>query len=165
MRRWSSTRWTCSTRNVSTASASSRATATSPGWRHDCDKFIYVENLTYPEDPIAAADTNPAAKKAVPATQLKRDSALVNLLRNAAEATSDDDGGATLASVGHIITNQQPDFDSRTYGYAKLSDLVSATTLFELDRRRDSRRQGRPARHPRQATPIGQAMIAGRHRS
>jgi uncharacterized LabA/DUF88 family protein len=100
-----------------------------------CDKFIYVENLSHPEDYTAATDTKPAAKKAVPATQLKRDSALVNLLRNAVEATSDDDGWASLASVGHIITNQQPDFDSRTYGYAKLSDLVSATTLFEVDRR------------------------------
>ena len=51
------------------------------------------------------------------------------------EAASDDDGWATLASVGHIITNQSPDFDSRTYGYAKLSDLMTATTLFEMDRR------------------------------
>jgi hypothetical protein len=37
--------------------------------------------------------------------------------------------------VGSIITNQRPDFDSRSYGYAKLSDLMTATTLFELDRR------------------------------
>ncbi|HEV7652664.1 MAG TPA: NYN domain-containing protein [Actinophytocola sp.] len=101
-----------------------------------CDKFIYVENLSYTEDHAAAPDAKPAAKKAVPATQLKRDSALLNLLRNAVEAASDDDGWASLASVGHIITNQQPDFDSRTYGYAKLSDLVDATTVFEMDRRR-----------------------------
>jgi hypothetical protein len=37
--------------------------------------------------------------------------------------------------VGHIITKQHPDFDSRNYGYAKLSDLLAATTLFEIDRR------------------------------
>jgi OST-HTH/LOTUS domain len=59
----------------------------------------------------------------------------VNQLRNAVEAASDDDGWAQLGSVGHIITKQHPDFDSRTYGYAKLSDLMTATTLFELDRR------------------------------
>ena len=102
-----------------------------------CDKFIYVENLSYAED-SAAPDAKPVSKKAVPATQLKRDSTLLNLLRNAVEAASDDDGWAALASVGHIITNQQPDFDSRTYGYAKLSDLVTATTVFELDRRRSA---------------------------
>jgi hypothetical protein len=30
---------------------------------------------------------------------------------------------------------QQPDFDSRSYRYAKLSDLIAATTLFDLERR------------------------------
>ena len=71
------------------------------------------------------------------------------------EAASDDDGWATLASVGHIITNQSPDFDSRTYGYAKLSDLMTATTLFEMDRR--SPGDGKPgiiyARAKRQHRP------------
>jgi OST-HTH/LOTUS domain len=37
--------------------------------------------------------------------------------------------------VGNIITNQRPDFDSRSYGYGKLSDLIKATTLFEIERR------------------------------
>jgi uncharacterized LabA/DUF88 family protein len=60
---------------------------------------------------------------------------LVALLRNAVEAASDDDGWASLSGIGNIITNQQPDFDSRSYGYAKLSDLITATTLFEMDRR------------------------------
>ena len=69
------------------------------------------------------------------AAQLKADTSLVSRLRNAIEAASDDDGWAPLASVGQIITNQSPDFDSRTYGYAKLSDLMATTTLFELERR------------------------------
>jgi hypothetical protein len=51
------------------------------------------------------------------------------------EAASDDDGWAPLGGVGTIVTNQRPDFDPRNYGYAKLSDLMTATTLFELDRR------------------------------
>ena len=37
--------------------------------------------------------------------------------------------------IGTIITKQRPDFDSRNYGYAKLSDLMAATTLFDLERR------------------------------
>ena len=47
----------------------------------------------------------------------------MNQLRNAVEAASGEDGWAVLALVGHIITQQRPDFDSRNYGYAKLSDL------------------------------------------
>jgi uncharacterized LabA/DUF88 family protein len=128
-----------------------------------CDKFIYTENLTYPQSPTTQADAAPKPKPATSAAQLKGDVALVNQLRNALEAASDDDGWAALANVGHIITKQHPDFDSRNYGYAKLSDLMVATTLFELDRRdpgdgkpagvyvRDKR--PRPNKKSRPATP------------
>ncbi|GAA2455991.1 NYN domain-containing protein [Actinomadura vinacea] len=95
-----------------------------------CDKFIYIENL---QSTAAPAEAKPTPRTS--ATKLKGDTGLVNLLRHAVEAASDDDGWAQLASVGHIITKQRPDFDSRTYGYTKLSDLLAATTLFDLDRR------------------------------
>jgi uncharacterized LabA/DUF88 family protein len=100
-----------------------------------CDKFIYIENLTYDHDDAAPADVALKPTPRVSAAQLKRDAGLVNMLRNAVEAASDDDGWAVLASVGHIVTQQRPDFDSRNYGYAKLSDLMAATTLFETERR------------------------------
>ncbi len=103
-----------------------------------CDKFIYIENL---RTSAAPAETKPPARTS--ATKLKGDTALVKLLRHAVEASSDDDGWSHLASVGHIITKQHPDFDSRTYGYTKLSDLFAATTLFELDRRTPG--DGKPA--------------------
>jgi len=101
-----------------------------------CDKFVYIENLRF-ADEDAASDA-PGAKSAKPkpatAAQLKGDTALVSLLRNAVDAASDDDGWAPLSSVGNIITNQRPDFDSRSYGYGKLSDLIKATSLFEIER-------------------------------
>jgi uncharacterized LabA/DUF88 family protein len=100
-----------------------------------CDKFIYIENLSYPAGTTEPADAPTARTTRASAAQLKADTALVSRLRNAMEAASDDDGWAQLASVGQIITNQSPDFDSRTYGYAKLSDLMAATTLFDLERR------------------------------
>ncbi len=132
-----------------------------------CDKFIYIENLTYDGSAAAPAgeSANPASRAS--AAQLKSDTALVNLLRNAVEAASDDDGWAALGAVGHIVTNQRPDFDSRTYGYAKLSDLIDATTLFTLERRspgdgkpgvifaRDKRRRRSPARRA-QPGPSGE---------
>jgi uncharacterized LabA/DUF88 family protein len=100
-----------------------------------CDKFLYIENLRFADD--VASDV-PGAKSAKPkpatAAQLKGNAELVNLLRNAVEGASDDDGWAPLSSVGNIVTNQRPDFDSRSYGYGKLSDLIKATTLFEIER-------------------------------
>ncbi len=109
-----------------------------------CDKFIYIENLTFADsdtdaDAVIAgspgAESKPARPRSASAAQLKGDTMLVALLRNAVEAASDDDGWASLSAIGNIITNQRPDFDSRSYGYAKLSDLITATTLFEMDRR------------------------------
>jgi uncharacterized LabA/DUF88 family protein len=99
-----------------------------------CDKFIYIENLrreTVPATGSADVGTAPRASSAV----LKGDTSLVGQLRAAVEAASDDDGWAPLGYVGTLITKQQPDFDSRSYGYAKLSDLMTATSLFELERR------------------------------
>jgi uncharacterized LabA/DUF88 family protein len=106
-----------------------------------CDKFIYVENLQFAEeatddddDAPGVAGAKPARRAPAKSTQLKGDAALVSLLRNAVEAASDDDGWAPLAAVGNIITNQRPDFDSRSYGYGKLSDLIKATTMFDIER-------------------------------
>ena len=100
-----------------------------------CDKFIYTEIL-------AAKPDEEQPLKPRPPAQLKKDGGLINLLRNAIDAASDDEGWAGLGGVGSIITKQRPNFDSRSYGYGKLSDLIAAIDLFELDRR--SPGEGRP---------------------
>src|SRR5258708_38868307 len=124
-----------------------------------CDKFIYIENLRRDGAATALASAVPAAVPRASAAQLKRDTALVSQLHDAVEAASDDDGWAALGYVGTLITKQQPDFDSRSYGYAKLSDLMSATTWFELERR--SPGEGRPGaiyvRDKRRRTPAKKA--------
>jgi hypothetical protein len=45
---------------------------------------------------------------------------------------SGDDGWADLAAVGSLVRKQRPDFDSRNWGYAKLSELVRDIGLFEV---------------------------------
>jgi uncharacterized LabA/DUF88 family protein len=108
-----------------------------------CDKFVYIENLAHQSGAAAGpADSAAAPVPRASAAQLKGDAALVGQLRHAVEAASDDDGWAQLGHVGLLITKQQPDFDARSYGYGKLSDLMAATTLFELERR--SLGDGRP---------------------
>ena len=50
--------------------------------------------------------------------------------------TSDDDPGwAQLSRVGQNINKQSPEFDSRNYGYAKLSGLIGAIGLFDAEER------------------------------
>src|SRR4030043_1000902 len=94
-----------------------------------CDKFIYTEVLVSKED-----DSLSIRRKS--ANELKQDTKLVNLLRNAVEASSDESGWSHLAPVGRKIAKQVTDFDPRNYGYKKLGELIAATKFFELEERR-----------------------------
>lgn len=93
-----------------------------------CDKFIYTEVLISKED-----DRQSIKQKS--ANELKQNTKLVNLLKNAVEASSDDSGWAHLAPVGSNIAKQAPNFDPRNYGYKKLGELIAATKLFETEER------------------------------
>ena len=44
---------------------------------------------------------------------------------------SDDDDWASLGALGNHLNRTDPSFDSRTYGFAKLSDLVKAQSFVE----------------------------------
>ncbi|MFI4970896.1 MAG: NYN domain-containing protein [Lysobacterales bacterium] len=94
-----------------------------------CDKFIYTEILIEKED----ADTKAAPR---PIASLAQDKRLATLLRNAVEASSDDSGWSFLGTVGNNIAKQAPEFDPRNYGYRKLSELVAASGLFEIENRK-----------------------------
>ena len=55
----------------------------------------------------------------------------MNMLRQAVEASEDDDGWANLGTIGQHISNHAS-FDPRNYGFKKLSDLFAAIDLFEM---------------------------------
>ena len=104
-----------------------------------CSKFLYVENLRRAEETAAQIATEPAADgngvnkppARADAKTLRGDTRLVSLLRKAVEAAADDEGWAGLGAVGQHIS-KQASFDSRNYGYAKLSGLFQAIGLFEV---------------------------------
>lgn len=117
-----------------------------------CDKFIYTEVLRAetqtPEKPTSdkaakakPAKTKTAAKDATAPT--KTDKGVVaeaaepavatgplppplTLIRQAIEDASDELGWANLAPVGSYLNKVRPDFDTRLYGYRKLSDLLKS---------------------------------------
>ena len=98
-----------------------------------CSQFVYIEKLAEQDDidpegqPIGAKPNSQ-----MPGREMRMNSALVRLLRTAAEETSDDAGWSLLASVGQYISNNSS-FSSINYGYSKLSDLVRAIDLFEVE--------------------------------
>ena len=64
---------------------------------------------------------------------LRGDTKLMNLIREAIVATSNEEGWAKLSNVGTHISNRAS-FDPRNYGFSRLSDLIQTIGLFELRR-------------------------------
>jgi uncharacterized protein (TIGR00288 family) len=86
-----------------------------------CSTFLFLDD-----------DEEKRSKKLKP-NELKGDTKLMNLIRDAISGTENDEGWAKLSKVGAHISNHAP-FDSRNYGYSRLSDLIEAIDLFELQR-------------------------------
>lgn len=64
-------------------------------------------------------------------SELRQDAKLVKLLRDTVSSAADDDGWATVSTVGQRITNRSS-FDTRNYGYATLTKLLKASELFDF---------------------------------
>lgn len=103
---------------------------TPAAFRNACDTFTYLDVL---QEPQAEPATAAPARKSTP--ELRQDTKLVSGLRTCITTASGEDGWANLAVVGSLMRKQQPDFDSRNWGYAKLSDLVKAIGLFDIEPR------------------------------
>lgn len=102
-----------------------------------CQRFIYLENIMGEPDPPTPVKGK-TAKDDAAAPPRRQPSAAVPLLRKAIEGLEEDDGWYALGVVGQHVFNLASDFDPRTYGSAKLSDLVKKTGMFDvkqIDRR------------------------------
>ena len=93
-----------------------------------CDRFIYTEVF------VTSIDTEVTPTVSVqPAKQLRSNTKLLCSLREAIEASADDTGWASLGVVGSQINKLVNDFDPRSYGYSKLSELIKAIGLFGME--------------------------------
>lgn len=99
---------------------------TPAAFRSVCNRFIYIEN-------IEAEEEGPTAEKA-PAKSSRKAPAkeAIPLIVEAMRAIGEDADWVSLGQIGQFISQAQPDFDTRSYGSAKLSDLIRATGRFEL---------------------------------
>ncbi|MBO1924061.1 NYN domain-containing protein [Thiomicrorhabdus sp. 6S3-12] len=98
-----------------------------------CSTFIYTENLDLEKD---EQSNSPIHQTKRSKNELRGDTALVRLLRTAVEQTSDDDGWAHMSKVGHYISNNSS-FSPVNYGFKKVSDLIRASELFDIEMRND----------------------------
>jgi uncharacterized LabA/DUF88 family protein len=101
--------------------------STPESFRQACHRFIYTENLL-PQTPSSNSNAAPKSKS------LQPPSATLPLLQKAISQIESDDGWVRLDIVGSRLTNLVSDFDARSYGFTKLSDLVRNTGMFDVEK-------------------------------
>lgn len=93
-----------------------------------CEKFTYLEvikpevassQVEKPKSPPAAAQINSTAELSKAIEEIVRD-------------VSDDDGWVFLGELGNILSKRHPSFDTRNYGYRKLTPLLESLKGFEI---------------------------------
>jgi hypothetical protein len=96
-------------------------------FRQACKRFIYTENLL-----PGASDAEQNADTGI--APLKKPSEATETIKKAMAQIESEDGWLNLGTVGQQLTSLYPDFDSRTFGFKRLSDLVQATEAFDVNR-------------------------------
>src|SRR5690606_17082374 len=99
---------------------------TPESFRQACHRFIYTENLL----PGAPGSTEETVSEVAP---LRPATAATPIIRKAIKQIESEDGWVSLGEVGSQLAKLASDFDSRTFGSAKLSDLVRKTNAFEIE--------------------------------
>ncbi|HCT31195.1 MAG TPA: Maebl [Bacteroidales bacterium] len=105
-----------------------------------CDKFIYIEIIGLTETKPTESNSSSQVITTVDSTILiapeidKIDDELVKLLKVTIDDLADDNGWAFLAEVGNLIIKKKPDFDSRNYGFPKLTPLIKSLKMhFDIE--------------------------------
>src|SRR5690242_10999204 len=98
---------------------------TPESFRQACRRFVYTENLL-----AGAANSRDVAAGGKP---LQAPDAATPIIKKVITQMESEDGWVALGEVGRQLANLASDFDPRTYGFRKLSDLVRKIDAFEID--------------------------------
>lgn len=116
-----------------------------------CDKFIYTESLAEPENPttnnLLEKDSTELSQLSIKSNTfdlahlvdsnvkkltVKQSQKLTNLLVNAYKASAGKDGWANIGTFGSHLKQLSPSFNSKSYGYKRVGDLVKGIDLFTI---------------------------------
>ncbi|MCH8326635.1 MAG: NYN domain-containing protein, partial [Bacteroidetes bacterium] len=98
-----------------------------------CDKFIYIEILKYQSEENESELTE--SKSTLKSNVDKITPKVIKLISSTISDLADDDGWAFLGDVGNLLQKKQPNFDSRNYGFQKLTPLIKSIKKFEIEQR------------------------------
>jgi uncharacterized LabA/DUF88 family protein len=99
---------------------------TPESFRQACRRFVYTENLL-PMSPANTPDAGSTTKSLQPPSDA------TSIIAKVIAQMESEDGWVPLGAVGNQLANLASDFDPRTFGFRKLSDLVRKTNAFEID--------------------------------
>lgn len=98
-----------------------------------CDKFVYIEILrSQPDDKSTKKEKGKSDIEKIS----NRD---IQLIQSTIRDLSDEEGWAFLGDVGSRIQKKRPNFDSRNYGFEKLTPLIQSIGKFEVEQREASK--------------------------
>ena len=96
-----------------------------------CDRFIYIEILKSQTEKSETGTEKDTSKDSVDKITPKD----IKLIATSISDSSDEDGWAFLGDVGSLIQKKRPNFDSRNYGFIKLTPLIKSIGEFEIEQR------------------------------
>jgi len=112
-----------------------------------CDKFIYLEVISIPDEEESIVTSKTADAKAKPAiTKVavdKINKKTIHLIASSINDLADENGWAFLGDVGNLLMKKQPNFDPRNFGFQKLTSLISSISQFEIDKRETEKKNGK----------------------
>ncbi len=98
-----------------------------------CDKFIYIEILKKQSKENESSQVPDKSEKKVEVDKITPK--VIRLISSTISDLADDDGWAFLGDVGSLLQKKQPNFDSRNYGFEKLTPLINSIGKYEIDQR------------------------------
>ncbi|AWW00202.1 NYN domain-containing protein [Arcticibacterium luteifluviistationis] len=98
-----------------------------------CDKFIYLEILKKETEEETSESEE---KKAIKKNEVdKITPKVISLIAATISDLADDDGWAFLGDVGSLLQKKMPNFDSRNFGFQKLTPMIKSINGFEVENR------------------------------
>ncbi|MCC8074816.1 MAG: NYN domain-containing protein [Clostridiales bacterium] len=107
-----------------------------------CDKFVYIEVIraaAKEAEPEQDHRTGQKANKRKQTAQNNRSISpvtadIIELIALSLEDITDDEGYGMLSALGTLLLKKRPDFDSRNYGFKKLSSMIQSIPRFEVQK-------------------------------
>lgn len=109
--------------------------------RKVCNRFLFIENIAATAEPAPSTETVPgsrpqtrASRTAEPAPPKSPPSMAIPMVLAAMKKIGIEEDAYSLGQLGQVLTQLFPDFDSRSYGSARLSDLLKRTGRFDVQK-------------------------------